>query len=333
MVGACRWRTFGVGHFSSQQLLMVIGLLLVIFARPASATGPRATKNILVIFSFPDRSVEESVDLLKPALRASIPYELNFQIEYFESRRFPSQRYEQTLVATLQDTLGQKPDLVIVSSTPALQFALRHRNELFPDVPILFFWIDAERLAGQLPGPMWPGVTGVTISVRVRDTMELALRLHPHTKNVAIIAGGSEWEDYWRGREHAELARNFGQLKVIDLVALSPDQLLERVAALPPQTIVLFQIAPAGSIQPAVGAHDVLASVARRLPTYCAFPEICLNHGGIGGAAYDTDQEYRLVAEQARRLLSGERPEDIPVLHDTSQRILVDWRQLRYSNT
>jgi len=64
------------------------------------------------------------------------------------------------------------------------------------------------------------------------------------------------------------------------------------------------------------------------LPTYSVFPRLCLN-GCIGGAYEDTSQETVLVAEIAARVLAGERPEDIPVVHPAALQFRADWRALR----
>ena len=179
---------------------------------------------------------------------------------------------------------------------------------------------------------MWPGVTGVTEIINVRRTIDLALHLHPDTKAVAVITNNSEFERYWLGVVHAELLRHQKKVTEIDLVGLPPSQLLEKVAALPPHTVVLFQESPLDSSQPAIGAYDVLAMVGQRLPTYCIFPILCLNRGGIGGADIDVTEQISLTAEMVRQVLAGEPPDSIPVMHGTSDLIKVDWRQLRRWN-
>jgi len=105
-------------------------------------------------------------------------------------------------------------------------------------------------------------------------------------------------------------------------------QLLARVAALPPHTIVLFQLAPDSSL-PAFGALDLLTAVAERLPTYSALPSLCLNYGCIGGAYEDWPKERSWTAEVAARVLLGDRLEDIPVVHASDLQVRVDWRALR----
>ena len=57
-----------------------------------------------------------------------------------------------------------------------------------------------------------------------------------------------------------------------------------------------------------------------------------MNHGGIGGSDYDEKEQSALTAALAARLLSGERPENIAVVHGSSAHIRVDWRQLRRWN-
>ncbi|HXW54591.1 MAG TPA: PAS domain S-box protein [Candidatus Cybelea sp.] len=279
--------------------------------------------------SFSDHT--DPVDSLKTELRARSPWPVNFYVEYLEGRRFDDKAYENSVFETLKNTYrGHELDIVIARASPALQFALRHRDELFPGVPLVFWDVDARRIAQQKIGP---GVTGVTLTLDARGTIDLALSLHPHTNTVAIVTENSEFERYWLAVVHAELLRHRDKVSEIDLVGLPTSRLLARVAALPPDTVVLFQEAPQGSVQPQMGTYDVLAWIGQRLPTYCILPELCLNHGGIGGVGADIFQgEARLAAELASRVLSGERPENIPLVDGTVRQVRVDWRQLRRWN-
>jgi PAS domain S-box-containing protein len=72
----------------------------------------------------------------------------------------------------------------------------------------------------------------------------------------------------------------------------------------------------------------MLARVGKRIPVYCIFPDICVDHGGIGGAR--PDDGHAIAAALAVRVLSGVRPDDIPVVLDNGYQLQVDWRQLRF---
>ncbi len=126
---------------------------------------------------------------------------------------------------------GTKVDLVVVGAYPALRFAVDHRQEIFPGVPIVFTMVAPGRIQNQR---LWPGVTGVTIPSDVRGTLDLALQLGPDTRNVAVISGSSEFEQYWLQETRRELSQREPKLDVIELVGLPPEQLLNRLNKLPP---------------------------------------------------------------------------------------------------
>ncbi len=48
-------------------------------------------------------------------------------------------------------------------------------------------------------------MTGVTIDVDLRGTIDLAFGLHPDMKNAAVITGSSEIDRYWLARIKQEL--------------------------------------------------------------------------------------------------------------------------------
>lgn len=319
-----------VSALSSPEYLPLIVLIFLILTSPAFGSDTVAPRNILILYSFSDPSVQVPADLLKSKLRSRAPSQINFEIQYLETRRFDDENYEKNQVEDIRLTFGvQKPDLVIAVSYPALDFAEKYRHELFPEVPLVFTDVDASRIVGQ---KMWPGVTGVTETVDVRGTIELALHLHPRVNTVAVVTNTSPFDKYWLSVVHAELVRRKDNVKEIDLVGVPPDKLMEHVAVLPPQTVILFQEAPQESFQPAIGTFDVLATLGQRFPTYCIFPVVCLSHGGIGGADFDYEEQASLVADLAQRVLSGERPENIPIVHGSADQIRVDWRQLRRWN-
>lgn len=294
----------------------------------ANAADSPSPKNVLVLYSFSKREVFDP-EALKSEIRSRSSAPVNFYIEYLESQRFRTPGYENDLSKTLRDTYGkQKLDLVIVASYPALSFAVEFRERIFPGVPIVFMSVAPGRIQGR---KLWSGVTGVTIPSDIRGTLELALRLQPDTKNVAVVAGDSEFERYWLGLTNQELGLHAGQLKVIDLVGLPVDQLLRKVSQLPRHTVIFFQLIPQESTQTVIGTYDLLAAIAQQFPTYCIH-NYCFDHGGIGGSYPDSDEQRSKAAGLAARILEGEDPDGLTVLPGTQVRPQVDWRELRRWN-
>src|ERR1700739_2002333 len=199
-------------------------------------------KNVLVLYSYNIPSAFGSPETLETSFRSRGSMPVNFFVEYLEAYRLRDEEYEKTTIENLQRTYGQKKlDLVMVSAYPALQFALKYRDEIFSGAPIVFFSIGSQRLAGQ---KMWPGVTGTTALANFSKTVELALKFHLNARTLVIICTDTATDRYCVNLFQPGFARDHSDVKEIDLVGLSNDQLLERLAPLPPDTIVFYGIAP-----------------------------------------------------------------------------------------
>jgi len=261
---------------------------------------------------------------MESSLRSHFAGSVNFSIVDLDNPRFEQKSYRDNLAAALRGGyFSEKLDLVVAVMTTSLQFAVQYRDKVFPGVPIVFM-----SNISPLPQKIWSGVTGVESTSGVRETIDLALRLHPDTQAVAIVSKASGPDSDWFHEEHSELLRHQDKVREIDLLGPASPELLQRVAQLPPHTVVLFQLYPEDASQPAFGALDVLAAVTERFPTYSILPHITVGHGGVGGASYDPAIDPVLAGELAARVLSGEQVDHVPVVYNSKAVVSVDSRQL-----
>ncbi len=304
-------------------------LLLVASVRVSFAADTSNPKTVLILNSFTDRKAQDDLEILKSTIRSHVDMPIDFHVEYLGAARFDSPGYEKAMSDSLASVYsGKKIDLVIPIYYPALRFALDHRQDLFPGVPIVFTNIPPKRLEGQELGP---GVTGVTMNADIQGTIDLALRLQPDTRNTAVIVGSAKTDRYWGTVISQELQRREPKLNVIDLPGLAPDQLLKAVSALPPHTVVFFQIIPEDSAQPVNGPSEIVSAIAQQFETYC-FISQCLGQGVIGGSYPDPVEQGTYAGKLAARVLSGKTPENIPIVQGPPALVHLDWRQLRRWN-
>ena len=310
-------------RLSAYVWFVVLSILLCIVIRPAAAAQP-PVKNVLILHNW--ASLPQSWTLMKSTVRARVPERINFYTASVENPRFDEKTYQESLAETLRGYGGVKLDVVVAATYPVLQFAMQYRDKMFPGVPIVFTDVSSQQEPDILHS-----VTGVISPLGMRETIDLALRLHPDTTSVAIITGVSEWDKYWFSVAHTELLRHQDKVREIDLVEPEPEgrKILERVAQLPPHTVVLFQLRPPDFVQPAFEPIDVLATIAQRVPTYSAWQGLALTHGGVGGAYRNLPKEAVLNGKLVARVLSGERPENIPFVHDSDLQVHLDWQALQ----
>jgi PAS domain S-box-containing protein len=315
-----------VWRISTRLLLLISGALLSILSISASV-AQQNTKNVLFVFSSLDQQRRDR-DLFEGALRARVPQHLTFHTSFVDYERMGDAAYRDSLAETFHHAYKNvKMDVAVISSIEALQFVTRYRDKILPGVPIVFYALSAKEL--ELEGERLPaGVTGRTSEVGLRETIDLALRLHPDAQAVAIV---TEAPDFWWRVARSGLYRHRDRVKELDLFGPPGNQLLESIAALPPHTLILFQLATLSAKESDIKANDVLAAAARHLPTYCAWKASFIL-GCIGGAYVDWEKYIESTAGIAARVLSGERPEDIPVADYSIFETEVDWRELRRWN-
>jgi hypothetical protein len=111
--------------------------------------------------------------------------------------------------------------------------------------------------------------------------------------------------------------------------ALPLEQLLDRVAAAPAGSLVIYIRHSQDERGQAIDPLEVLDLVSRRsaVPVY-GLPRDNLGHGIVGGYGTDYEQGGLRSAQAAIRILRGERVSDIP--SETIQSApMFDWRQLQ----
>jgi PAS domain S-box-containing protein len=315
---------FGTGKILVFLKVLIPGILLCLSNLSGFATFAETnTKNVLILHNWV--SLPQSWTVMESTVRTRVPGQINFYTVSLANQKFDQEAYRASLAETLRHGYGgMKLDAVVAATYPVLEFAMKYRERLFPGVPIVFTDVSSREVEKT-----WSGVTGVVSSLGMRETIDLALHLNPDTKAVAVISGVSDWEKYWFAVAHSELVRHQDKVREIDIIGPPTAEILEKVAALPPHTVALFQMRPDDLALPALGVLDILAGAVQRVPTYSAWPGLSLERGGVGGAYRNFTKDAALNGEIVARVLSGERPEDIPVVRDTSLQTRVNWHALQ----
>src|SRR5262249_27693542 len=142
------------------------------------------------------------------------------------------------------------------------------------------------------------GTTGVVVDAAYRRTLDLALTLHPDTKEVLVIAstpGGSKLNE----RIFRRQLQGFDQrVKFTYLSDLPLDQLIAGVRHAPKDSIIFYlrhsQDGPDGLLLP----RDALSLIERSssVPIYGSMSAY-LGHGSIGGYTFDTSVAASTVTE------------------------------------
>lgn len=219
----------------------------------------------------------------------------------------------------------RKVEVVIAGLSSGLDFALANRD-LFSDAPIVYCAVDREEIRKRtLPSD----AIGHPTEFDVAGTLDLAFKLLPQTRNVALVSGRSPMDAAW-GKSISELVESHHhQIKLIDLTGLAMEELLQRSSNLPDNTIVyyvhVFQDADGRTYVPAhvleILSQRANAPIFSHIDTY-------IGRGIVGGHVFKFEEEGRIAARIALRLLEGESPARLAIESVDSNAYEFDGRQL-----
>jgi signal transduction histidine kinase len=307
--------------------VVALAFLAPVLLCPTASAQSRPVKTVLTVHwsseDFPTTPVIDGAIRRVLLSRSGAP--VDYYAEYLESDRFPE---EQTSVA-LRDYIrrkyrGRAIDLVIANSEPSLQFVLANREELFPGAPVVFASTTVPPADSRRAGA---GLTGVMIGVAYRDTLELALKLHPSTEQVLVVAQSPR--AHFLDEVQAELRTVTAPVELVYLNEPSLSQLTAAIKRAPPRSIVLYirysEEDPGNVVFPDAVARAI--AEASPVPVY-GIQASYVGQGIVGGVVHNPQAVGARVAQLALQILDGARAQDIAVEND---RLVptFDWRQLR----
>ena len=176
-------------HLPGWVLIVLAGLLII--GTPASGQQPKVTKRVLILLTG-QHGVPGCV-LAEEGMRASLDQSTDFKIEYFieymDRYRFNDVSYQKDLLNLYRTKYTDKKiDLFIVNGYHALEFAVTHGDEIFPQTPVVFSRIYETQLKRIKLDQRF---TGCLLQLDYLRILNTALSNHPDTQNVAIIVGTS----------------------------------------------------------------------------------------------------------------------------------------------
>jgi PAS domain S-box-containing protein len=305
-------------------LFAVFGLIVGTSAR-VRADGRR-----LVVMLYPQDSNAAVGNLLaEQGIRAAFAAEpIDVYNEYLELSNSPSNKSSPLQVQFLREKYaGRKVDLVLAWLSPSLDFAIAHRAEIFPGVPIVYCMVDElEVRARKLPSD----VIGAPIKLDLAGTLDLALQLHRDTRHVFVVSGKSKFDAYWTAQARHVFRAYENEREFVYLSGLPMQDLQDKVARLPQRSVIYYlTVFKDGDGKDLVPADVVerLASVSDA-PIY-GYSESFVGRGLVGGRVVSFENETKHAAQLAMRILAGETPQQIGPQPTTDTVYMFDGRQLK----
>lgn len=270
---------------------MIAALLLGLAMAVAAPVNP---KRVLMLHSFgPDFGDEYSKDL-----RAEIDRRLPGEA------RFAAREGDAAFASYLKTLFTDRPlDLVVTLGAPAADFVEKYRESLFAATPVLLTDIEERRVAGA---PHGSNDTAVPFAVDISALAQDILQVLPQTTRMFVVIGNPPIERYWMRQIDASLQAFSNRVSVVWLTDLPFNDLLERVATLPPRSVILFTLVSPEVVGVPKDEDTALAKLHQAadapiftyLDAYAPTPDLA----GLRDVLADIQRDEHRASEVIRRL-------------------------------
>ncbi|MGX9365725.1 hybrid sensor histidine kinase/response regulator [Desulfoplanes sp. PS50] len=307
---------------------LFLPLLLGVFA-PQDSLGAKPRKNVLLFNSY-ENGYSWSDTIVQGVKQrfAQSPYTVDLQVEYMDSKRHASRSMQEMLLELYAYKFKHtRFDAIIASDNYAFEFLQEHGPAFFPGVPFVFCGINDLDGRDILHRELF---TGVGESIDAVDTIKLAQRLRPGTRNIVVIGNNDITSQAIRNQVAKALENFKDSLDVEFWTEYSLDELRARVPGIPKDTIIYmipFYKDAHGQFYSAEEVLDSLAEVSK-VPIFSNW-HFFLGHGIVGGRLLDGKQVGALAAEQVLTLFQGATPEEVPIVEEYLGEYSFDYTMLK----
>jgi C4-dicarboxylate-specific signal transduction histidine kinase/ABC-type uncharacterized transport system substrate-binding protein len=266
-------------------------------------------------------------DILSRAIPAGYQQPVTLYSEYLDEEWVSGSTYGEAEADFLRKKYGHRNIRVIVASAiTALRFTSKFRDRMFPGVPIVHIAIARDALKRMT---LAPDIIGKTTILDAAPTLELALRLHPDAKRLAVVVGTSERDRAWEKRIRSAIPALESPLSVEYLANLPTADILRRVAALPRGTVVFSPGYIADGAQQIGTPRQSIERIAAEsaVPVY-GVVSTHMGSGIVGGYMVSYEDQAREAAALVVNLLNGASPTEFEP-SSVAPMPMVDWRQIR----
>lgn len=262
----------------------------------------------------------------------------NVIFEFLDLSKRPEPSYWKEVARSLSMKYkGRMVDLIILLHPPALDFLTQECKGLVPGVPVIHviattgFIKDDKRpdLERQLESLKQPFIV-MPFRVGARATVDAILRLKPDTARLMVLGGAGPLEDRLEETVRTDLKHWQGVLEIEYIKGLPMDEILRRVAMVPPETAILFTTFYADGTGRQFRPADAgrMISGAAKAPVFGLFETLLGNEGIVGSILVNQGQEAERAASMALDVLRGRNLTEPLMVVPTPLVPMFDWQQL-----
>lgn len=310
-------------------LLTMLAMLLAAMACLPSVSRGDSLKRLLVLNSYSPgykwtndeiRGIAEAVEEADNTVR--------IHCEFMDTKRVSDAEYFRLLYETYRYKFrNTRFDVIITTDNDALEFMLKYRDRLFPGTPVVFCGVNYFE-PSQLHGARL--FTGVNEAPDLKATLDLALKLQPKTRQIVVIGDTTTTGLLVHSALLQVLPAYRDRVNFVFLEDTDMPEILAKVRGLKADSLIFYIFFFRDKNGKVFDFDQSISMITREspVPIYGTW-DFNLGYGMVGGLLTSGYDQGKTAGTMAIRILRGEKVENIPIVMNSPNHYMFDYRQLR----
>ena len=309
---------------------LILLTILFLQVNPSVNFAEDNERQILLISSYHYGLIwtDDIVKGFESTLRTAFGDQVKIYNAYMDWKEFPSDENRQLFYDEILYKYKDMPiEALVVSDDAALEFALEYRDELFPDIPIVFCGI-SETSYRQL-AEQSQNITGIVEEVDIEETVRLAKQLNPDMKTFYVIYDQTESGRAMGTTSIAAIENMYPEIEVVGLTNMTIGDVLDQVKALPSTDSILLTAYYRDTADTTIDFTAMAHLVAENTdaPVFSLY-DFAMGSGVVGGTMLSGKLQGVHAAEQVIKILQGSSASSLPLIRTGLHRLSVDYNAL-----
>ena len=265
----------------------------------------------------------------------SLGEDINLRTEYMDSKITDNESNERDFYNLLKYNISnyKKYDSIIVGDDEALEFAIKYRDDIFKDIPIVFLGVENTKLIQD--SLKYNLVSGVRESESLGANIELIAKLHKNVKNIYIITEDLEILD--RSIESLEEGFYTKQGLNINTIVTNNmciDEFKEKLSTLDEDDGIITFYPNNFKNNYWIGHEDVtrlIKQYTNNVPIYSILG-YNINNGCIGGKVINHYNQGKKGGEIVKAILEGKDAKKLYIDKDNANEYVFDYHTMKEFN-
>jgi len=260
------------------------------------------------------------------------PYQdIELSTIYMDTKRITTKQYLDKLALLYKEKFSQRAfDLIIVSDNNAFDFAIKHKESLFKNIPILFCGINNFNQKYFYENNLQKEMTGILEDVDLAKNFELITKLHPKMKKLLILNDTSKTGLALK-KDLQPIIQNYTpQLEIEYIDNMNINEIEKKVSLLDSNTIILFLLFSKDK----EGQYFTYKKGFRKIKENATVPiygvwDFYLHYGLVGGLLTSSVAQGESVSQMAIDILINNKLiTDIPIVTKSPNKYIFNFNEI-----